>query len=1239
MKILEISGCNLASLEGEFRICLDQAPFLQNELFAIRGVTGSGKSTLIDAMCLALYDDTPRFQGRGGPKIGLAGLDEKDRISAKDVRNILHRGAHQGWAQVVFKGVDGQRWRAKWSVARAHRAANGRFKNQELELENLDSQERLPGTRTEVLKAIREKVGLTFEQFRRSVLLAQGEFAAFAKASEDERAGLLEAMTGTEIYAKLSMAAQQRNALEEATLRDLNLERVRLGLLGDEARLATQALADQQKVLIEQGELEQAGLLADLGWYERGAHLERLRLEGEARLAGAQEAFQGAGERRELLARVEAAQPCRPFRLKVAEARARQLSLEQQIDGQTRAQPALEAARKAREEAFQRAQAAFGEALRAQALAKPELDAARALDARLQEAKPQLLKASQEAARLEAEALDAERLRDAGRGEEQRLEQALAKVAQELEGSRGLRPLAQAWARTEQDLRAFARIREAIGTAGGLLKRVEAASQAHSQALVELQGQLAEGAASLAQQQGVLAVWELQVAQERPALDTARQRLLAQRERARKAEAILLRLRAALDAQAAAQEDVLAHAQAKAQAEAAARTAGDELVAMASGLSEAKSALEKAQAAQGLEERRQQLVAGEACPLCGALDHPWAAGSPLAGLLEAFRRQVQTLEGRHLELVQLRATAQTQELTAGQAGTKALKRAEQHAAEGTREAADWSALRLAAPHFPEDGCAPGALAAVQELLLASEEQLREIGQRQEALLQLERQLEQGRRALKQGELQVKGLETRIKALDQEGLALKLQAAQQARDLSNLGDARQGLLAGLEPFLDPADRVALAVDPEALRARLAAGVATLQAAEGMLNELQGQGLECAKALVGQEATASLKRSAALQAEQACQSVRKALEELQEQRRQPLGGRAVEGVETALAERQRGAERALDEARSQALAADKAVAERNNTIRTLQEQLASALLATGLAEGEFQESLATWGGDPDHLEALLAWLPERVQQERAALQQLEVERSSAQAVLDEQLKAVAAHRSSAAPRPREGLEALALACKARMDELKHARGGLEAELRRDDQARQLAATLSLRIQEQETRTRLWRDMNELIGSADGKKFRTYAQSLTLEALVAFANEQLARLNPRYRLQRVPGCELELQVIDQDMGDEIRSLSGLSGGETFLVSLALALGLSSLSSSDTPIESLFIDEGFGTLDAETLETALSVLDELNGEGRQVGIISHVDELGAELRVQILVEKRGGGKSRVLMPVVRAC
>ncbi|MBW7893268.1 MAG: ATP-dependent exonuclease, partial [Chitinophagaceae bacterium] len=160
--------------------------------------------------------------------------------------------------------------------------------------------------------------------------------------------------------------------------------------------------------------------------------------------------------------------------------------------------------------------------------------------------------------------------------------------------------------------------------------------------------------------------------------------------------------------------------------------------------------------------------------------------------------------------------------------------------------------------------------------------------------------------------------------------------------------------------------------------------------------------------------------------------------------------------------------------------------------------------------------------------------------------------------------------------------------------------------------------------------WAKLNELIGSADGKKFRQIAQEYTLDVLVSFANVHLDFLSKRYILERVPDS-LGLQVVDRDMGDEVRTVNSLSGGESFLVSLALALGLASLSSDTMRVESLFIDEGFGSLDPVTLNMAMDALERLHNQGRKVGVISHVQEMTERIPVQIRVLSERSGKSRV--------
>ena len=195
-------------------------------------------------------------------------------------------------------------------------------------------------------------------------------------------------------------------------------------------------------------------------------------------------------------------------------------------------------------------------------------------------------------------------------------------------------------------------------------------------------------------------------------------------------------------------------------------------------------------------------------------------------------------------------------------------------------------------------------------------------------------------------------------------------------------------------------------------------------------------------------------------------------------------------------------------------------------------------------------------------------------------------------------------------------------------------LAATLAADDDARRRRDDALAAFTAAERAAEIDRVLGQVIGSHDGKLFRSFAQSLTLDQLLAVANSHLEELAPRYQLERVPKHDLELQVIDRDFGGEVRSVQSLSGGESFLVSLALALGLSSMSAHDVRVRTLLIDEGFGTLDPATLDSALAVLDELQATGRQVGIISHVPALLDRVRAHVRVTPRGGGRSDVHVP-----
>jgi exonuclease SbcC len=259
---------------------------------------------------------------------------------------------------------------------------------------------------------------------------------------------------------------------------------------------------------------------------------------------------------------------------------------------------------------------------------------------------------------------------------------------------------------------------------------------------------------------------------------------------------------------------------------------------------------------------------------------------------------------------------------------------------------------------------------------------------------------------------------------------------------------------------------------------------------------------------------------------------------------------------------------------------------------------------------------------------------IQSERESLKQLDEHVKAAEGACQVHANQLQQHLQT---QPTQDEEQVVLASlQASNEEVAQAKSrlsGAQAVILNDNSRREQNLQLTERIQQQDAKADPWRRLNDLIGSADGAKFRMIAQRRTLDLLLRYANHQLNHLAVRYRLERLPES-LNLIVIDRDMGDERRSIHSLSGGESFLVSLALALGLASLTSNRLRIESLFIDEGFGSLDPETLNTAMSALMHLEAQGRKVGVISHVTEMTDAIPVQIKVVKGRGGASRIVVP-----
>ena len=275
MKILTIRLKNLASIEGTFEIDFQAEPLRSAGIFAISGPTGAGKSTILDALCLALYDKTPRFSA-SVESLYMSDIGES-RVNQADVKNILRRGTGEGFAEVDFLGASGHCYRSRWSVRRTGSRANGSLRSQTIQVTDLTANQELQGTRKELLAQLVTLVGLTYEQFTRTVLLAQNDFATFLKSRESAKAELLEKLTGTEIYSRISSEIYLRSKTADAELNLLKSNAALIELLSEEEITLLRTEKESLTNLREQGSKTLVELNAQL------SVLHTLKLQQEQR--------------------------------------------------------------------------------------------------------------------------------------------------------------------------------------------------------------------------------------------------------------------------------------------------------------------------------------------------------------------------------------------------------------------------------------------------------------------------------------------------------------------------------------------------------------------------------------------------------------------------------------------------------------------------------------------------------------------------------------------------------------------------------------------------------------------------------------------------------------------------------------------------------------------------------------------------------------------------------------------
>jgi DNA repair protein SbcC/Rad50 len=1241
MKILAIRGRNLTSLAGDFTLALDEPPLDKLGLFAITGATGAGKSTLLDALCLALFDRTPRLNGRGGVPVGRSEEKDDDRLHSHDVRGVLRRGAAEGFAEVDFQGTDGKRYRARWSVWRARNKAEGRFRPQELSLTEVASGQLFGRTKLEVLQAIEEKLGLSFDQFRRSALLAQGEFAAFLRADASERAELLERMTGTEVYSRVSIAAHERHKAEQAALDGMSQRLEAISRMPEEERAAAEgALAVEQAAQVQQ-EAVLKETSAALEWYRERTRLLASEREASEAWSRGEQAVAAAAPREAQLAKVRAAEV---FRMPVASVEAAERAGAEASALQ--ASRAAEAAKfladvDRRKDELRQAEAGRAAAQADEAAQQPALTEAARLDAQLVMERREAQEAAQRAESSRAdEARQRQVLADLSI-QEGAVRRAVEEARTWLAGQTRLEAIAKEWPRWEAEL---VRYERATGTEKES-RLVATRKGAEVKALREATGQRRQEweahQASLEKAQATATQAEAAVGEDAGAARRAlRASLDARRETLRSLS--VAQAGAALDA--TAEREALAEGEgARREAEAAkteAREAAARRVVLEASWTEARRALAQAQSAQGFSSHRASLKDGEPCPLCGAKDHPYGrAEAALDGLVVEATARVGTLEAERAQTERVEASALVREQGArareAQAETRRSTTGLRLA--GHREAWGAARARMEAPlppEAPEDTASAGWLDEALKGVLARLEAVRAD---EEAAEQRARAAKEARAALESWRSKVEAAGEALRRAEAEHTRAE-QALQQAeREAGQAAEVQRQAIADLSPAFqegwgDWEGR--LAADPSGFRKRGSEQVKTWHVRQEAFKVAQDREADGRQARATAEAKAETLRGVAEAHATASQRAAEALQRTQAERAKLLSGRPTEEVRAALRAAVDAATKVFEQARerAEAVGREAAVATARAEEATKAHQAAAA--AQAQAQASLRALLQGEGLVLEDVRALLAKGAAWCEKEARELAELHAAHERTRAVLDERRGQLKRHEASTAPTLPEPEVAAALArTQGQVETHRASAAKWKARLEQDHEARERHGAQLLVLEERRRAAGVWKTLHELIGSADGKKFKVFAQSLTLDALLLHANAHLQELARRYKLMRVPGHDLDLQVVDQDMGDEVRALASLSGGESFLVSLALALGLASLSSETAQVETLFIDEGFGTLDPETLEVALATLDALQATGRQVGIISHVSGLAERIGVQVRVVKQGGGRSRLVV------
>ncbi|MDT3368067.1 MAG: AAA family ATPase [Bacteroidota bacterium] len=1290
MRILAIRGRNLASLEGDFSIDFTAEPLASAGIYSISGPTGSGKSTLLDTMCLALFGRTPRTDQARENEVKLRDVSE-NTLGQGDPRNLLRRGSVSGYAEVDFVALDGYGYRARWSVRRARDKASGALQKVQHSLTGLPSLKEEQGTSSELLKRISELIGLTFEQFTRSVLLAQNDFATFLKADQGEKASLLEKLTGTERYSAISRLIYEKHAAAKQVYEQLMARLQGVALLTDQEREELDAQLVQVGRSLALLEDQKNAIKLRLDWFAQRDQLLVEKTKAEADELRARTVCEQNVPRKDYLALVDGVQGARSLYDAVVSAGRTLTDKESHCSRLAQDTARATEGKELLEKESDSINKRYLEEAERFRLLGPDLKKARQLDIQLAES-VRTLKESEnslqeltiyydkEQDKLTKLSLLCTKTTDSIAALEKWRTRYLAKasIAEQL-------PLLENYLnrafsahenlnRSQQTIASLRDTERKQREESGIKKKLHA-KQLELFHTASLRLEVAQ------KEQKDVSIDAVQLESK---MLRARKELLQHASQCWKSLENTRRSQGLLVNEIAKTTALLEMNEGK-QFEMALR------LDMALHLrQQAKQTYEQAfmAATKDIELLRSKLTDGTPCPLCGSEHHPYAGEDDRLKQTLAKVEEASVAASANYDACWKQCETLKQEAVSLKEKIDQLNKSLQELeTEESRLKAEWlpleETLKGIYPDMPSSVDKDQMTLSLQResLLLPTEadrislptegEQLSVAQSGLPVFVMMEWFTEQviicddRLKVLEELALIYSNLQKELQLLQEDKLRLNSLVGQLDKELTELTGQftltqsrivaeeaacaeqnrllQESLLKADELFGHDQWQVAWREDTAGFRDKLRSFAVEWQDNKVRLQQEQDN---LTRQKAEREGAVNLLDTIGKQLVTARElvAVRKnTWETIRTSRLLVLDGKDADATEQQMLNALESLKKELDEMGEKL----KKQLQLETELRGTYKQLEADVKEYQARLVQSKQALQQWLSDFNATrrksvdELMLASLLERdtqwIASERNYLQQQENDRITARTTLDDRIRRLAEHDvkrkemdwdEASYPAEPEVLQQMQVQCAEKSRELDALATEIRFKLRTNEENRQKVQSLEKELLQAREVSEHWASLNEIAGSSDGGKFRRIAQGYTLDVLLSYANVQLSELSKRYRLERVPDT-LALQVIDRDMCDEVRTVHSLSGGESFLVSLALALGLSSLSSNRMRVESLFIDEGFGSLDAETLRVAMDALDSLRTRGRKIGVISHVQEMTERIPVQIKVNRGDNGRS----------